>query len=324
MKKFRKAAAAFFGMTFVLSAALCGCAGGGESSKQSSAVQQSDNTNDEAYKAAQEGGIKAAGADPDKLGIKPEIAHDAQNAAGYQLEKPKDGDTIAVVQTSMGSFSMRLFENAAPKTAANFKKLAEAGKYDGTIFHRVVKDFVVQGGHIGTDENRPNGESADGKPLADEFNDKLYNLRGAVAMANNGKDTNGSQFFVNQQSADVFQHNGGWSFYDGVWKECLGQIKQYKDNDEMLTAYIDENGDRMINTDLVPKDVKALYVQHGGNPNLDGAFNAADRGNTVFAQVYDGMDVIDKIAAVAVDDKNVPKQNVVIKSVKIGTYKIND
>ena len=68
MKKFRKAAAAFFGMTFVLSAALCGCAGGGESSKQSSAVQQSDNTNDEAYKAAQEGGIKAAGADPEAIG----------------------------------------------------------------------------------------------------------------------------------------------------------------------------------------------------------------------------------------------------------------
>lgn len=308
-------------LTLALSAALCGCGGSEGSSKaQSTAVQQSDNTNDEAYKAAQEGGIKAAGADPEKLGIKPDVICDSQNAAGYQLEQPKEGDPIAVVQTSMGSFSMRLFDKAAPKTVANFQALAKDGKYDGTIFHRVVKDFVVQGGHVGADENQPNGESADGKPLSDEFNDKLFNLRGAVSMANSGKDTNGSQFFVNQQSADAFQQNGGWSFYDGVWKDCLEQIRQYKDNNEMLTAYINENGDRMINTDLVPKDVKALYVQHGGNPNLDGAFNAADRGNTVFAQVYDGMETIDKIAAVAVDDKNVPKQNIVIKSVKLGKY----
>ena len=83
---------------------------------------------------------------------------------------------------------------------------------------------------------------------------------------------------------------------------------------------MDENGDKFINTDVIPEDVRALYEQQGGNPNLDGAYNAADRGNTVFAQVIDGMDVVDSIAAIETDDKNIPTEIILIKSIDITTY----
>ena len=322
MKKICSALIAALCVIPTVTAVLTGCADGGSSAvKQSSGSSANDSTSDEALKAAKEGGIRALGIDPKSLGIIPVVTKDTVNDAGYQLKPPKKGDMIAVVKTNMGSFSIRLFPDAAPKTVDNFTKLAKAGKYNNTIFYKVIPGSTAQGGHIGNDENQPNGESAFGKPFEDEFNDKLFNLRGAVAMANSGRDTNGSQFLVNQTDAGKFHENSGWAFYDSKWKESLAQIKQYKDNSQFLSAYIEENGDRMIDTDRVPKEVKSLYIEHGGNPNLDGAFNAADRGNTVFGQVFEGMETVDKIAAVKTDKKDVPVQSVIIKSIEITTHK---
>ena len=138
-------------------------------------------------------------------------------------------------------------------------------------------------------------------------------------MANNAKDSNGSQFFINQTTKDAFVNDGGWAKYDGVWENIKIQLKNYKDSN-LLKAFIDENGDKFINTAIIPDEVKSLYNKYGGNPNLDGVFNAADRGNTVFAQVIDGMDTVDKIANVKVNDKDVPLENVVINSVEIKKY----
>lgn len=321
MKIYRKALITLLSLFCASVLVTGGCSGGNPSSASQNGTEElTDNTNDEAFKAAKEGGLKALGIDPEKLGIKPVVIKNSALEPGFQLQPPEEGETVAVVKTSMGNFSMRFFPEMAPKTVENFLKLARDGKYNNTVFHRVIDGFAVQGGHIGTDEKQPNGESSFGKPFEDEFCDKLYNLRGAVSMANSGKDTNGSQFFVNQTNSDKFRENGGWAFYDNIWKESCEQLKQYRDNNQFLTAYIDENGERMINTDIVPNEVKALYNAHGGNPNLDGAFNAADRGNTVFAQVYSGMPVVDKIAAVKVDGDNVPKENVIIKSVEITKY----
>ena len=321
MKIYRKALITFVSLAVASACALGGCSGGNSpSASQTEAPDFTDNTNDEAFRAAKEGGLKALGIDPEKLGIKPVVIKASAKEPGFQLQPPEEGETVAVVKTSMGNFSMRFFPEIAPKAVENFLKLARGGKYNNTVFHRVINGFAVQGGHIGTDEKQPNGESSYGKPFEDEFCDKLYNLRGAVSMANSGRDENGSQFFVNQTNSDKFRENGGWAFYDNIWKESCEQLKQYRDNDRFLEAYIDENGERMINTDIVPNEVKALYNAHGGNPNLDGAFNAADRGNTVFAQVYSGMPVVDKIAAVKVDSDNVPKENVIIKSIDFTKY----
>jgi peptidyl-prolyl cis-trans isomerase B (cyclophilin B) len=90
----------------------------------------------------------------------------------------------------MGAIAVELFDDDAPKTVANFKKLAEDGFYDGVIFHRVIPDFMVQGGDpTGT------GSGGPGYTFEDEFNENKVE-RGALAMANAGPNTNGSQFFI--------------------------------------------------------------------------------------------------------------------------------
>ena len=96
----------------------------------------------------------------------------------------------ATMTTSEGPITLELFDEDAPKTVANFKKLAADGFYDGLIFHRVIRDFMIQGGcPQGT------GTGGPGYTFEDEFNDHKV-VRGALAMANAGPNTNGSQFFI--------------------------------------------------------------------------------------------------------------------------------
>jgi peptidyl-prolyl cis-trans isomerase B (cyclophilin B) len=92
--------------------------------------------------------------------------------------------------TSEGKFAIQLFDEDAPKTVENFRRLASDGFYDGLTFHRVIKDFMIQGGcPQGT------GTGGPGYTFEDEFNSHKL-VRGALAMANAGPDTNGSQFFI--------------------------------------------------------------------------------------------------------------------------------
>jgi peptidyl-prolyl cis-trans isomerase B (cyclophilin B) len=98
--------------------------------------------------------------------------------------------TNATMQTNHGAIELELFDDDAPKTVENFTKLARDGFYDGVIFHRVIQDFMIQGGDpTGT------GSGGPGYQFEDEFNDHLVE-RGALAMANAGPNTNGSQFFI--------------------------------------------------------------------------------------------------------------------------------
>ena len=98
--------------------------------------------------------------------------------------------SIATMHTNHGAIELELFDEDAPKTVENFRKLAADGFYDGVIFHRVIKDFMIQGGDpTGT------GTGGPGYTFEDEFNDHKVE-RGALAMANAGPNTNGSQFFV--------------------------------------------------------------------------------------------------------------------------------
>ena len=259
------------------------------------------------------------GIDAEMLGIEPNILYDTEHSVGFQLNMPNDGETIAIIHTSVGDITLRLFPEQAPKTVTNFINLAKDGKYNNTSFHRVVRDFIIQGGHCGDDENSINGISSYGSEFEDEFCDKLFNIRGAVAMANNGTDSNGSQFFINQTDAEAFKAEGGWSKLEGMWSEVKTQLSNYKDSD-LLSAFIQKNGNNCYNTDIVSQEVKALYEANGGNAYLDGAYNAVDRGHTVFAQVIDGMDVVDKIAVVKVDDDNAPEETILIESVEITEY----
>ena len=105
-----------------------------------------------------------------------------------------DTNTV-VLETTQGVIELKLTPDVAPKACENFKKLVEKGYYNGTIFHRVIKDFMIQGGDpTGTGRG---GSSIWGEPFADEFKAGVgFNKKGILAMANSGPGTNGSQFFI--------------------------------------------------------------------------------------------------------------------------------
>ena len=194
----------------------------------------------------------------------------------FQLEKPTTGDTVAIMHTTMGDIKIKLFKNETPKTFENFTTHAKNGYYNGLIFHRVIKDFMIQGGDpMG---NGMGGESIWGTKFQDEFTPELHNLRGALSMANAGPNTNGSQFF----------------------------IVQAKDAPANMLEQMEELTDSGF-----PRDIIEAYRELGGTPWLD--FR-----HTVFGQVFEGMDIVDKIAEVkTVNDK--PAEDVIINSIDIET-----
>lgn len=151
-----------------------------------------------------------------------------------QLDRPVAGDTVATLHTSMGDVSVKLFPEKAPKTVENFVTHAKNGYYDGVTFHRVINDFMIQGGD--PDGTGCGGESIWGCPFEDEFDIDLRNYRGALSMANAGPRTNGSQFFIVQCKE--------------VAPQLIPQMRQLEDGG-------------------FPKDVTDNYVQVGGTPHLD-------------------------------------------------------
>ncbi len=119
----------------------------------------------------------------------------------FQTKTPALGDTVAVMHTNMGVIKIKLFVDEVPVTTKNFIELAKKDYYNGIIFHRVIKDFMIQGGDpTGTGMG---GESIYGSKFQDEFDPRLHNIRGALSMANAGPNTNGSQFFIVQSGAEI-------------------------------------------------------------------------------------------------------------------------
>lgn len=197
-----------------------------------------------------------------------------------QLEKPDIGEKIAIIKTNLGDFKLRLFPDVAPKAVENFLTHGEKGYYNGVIFHRVIRDFMIQGGDP-TGSGR-GGESIWGKAFEDEFSLDYRNIYGALAMANAGPGTNGSQFFIVQ---------GG-----PVGSSILEQMKD-------LGA---EKG--------FPDDVIEAYGNLGGAYWLDGK-------HTVFGHVFEGMETVEKIAAVETDKMDRPKEDVIIESFEVAEYR---
>ena len=113
-----------------------------------------------------------------------------------QLNLENQQGSTAVLKTNQGEIKIQLFPEQAPMTVENFIRLAQKGYYDGTIFHRVISDFMIQGGD--PEGNGTGGESIWGHPFEDELSRELFNIRGALSMANSGPNTNGSQFFIVQ------------------------------------------------------------------------------------------------------------------------------
>ena len=110
-----------------------------------------------------------------------------------QLES-NDQNPTATIKTTLGDIILTLYPEVAPKTVKNFIELSRSGYYDGVIFHRVIPNFMIQGGDpTGTGRG---GESIYGSAFEDEFSNQVFNFNGALSMANAGPNTNGSQFFI--------------------------------------------------------------------------------------------------------------------------------
>ncbi|WML59239.1 peptidylprolyl isomerase [Neobacillus sp. PS2-9] len=183
-----------------------------------------------------------------------------------------ENEKLIEMETSMGKIKIKLFPEYAPKAVENFVKHSEEGYYDGLIFHRVINDFMIQGGD--PNGNGTGGESIYGNPFEDEFSNNLFNLRGALSMANSGANTNGSQFFI-------------------VQKTSL---------DPSMKSEMEKAG--------YPKEMIEAYDKNGGTPWLD-------HKHTVFGQVVEGMDIVDKIANTPVDPKDKPEKDVIIKKITV-------
>lgn len=213
-----------------------------------------------------------------------------------QLDPPAQGEEIAVMHTSMGDIKIKFFPEEAPKAVENFKTLAKEGYYDGITFHRIINDFMIQGGDpTGTGSG---GESMYGEYFEDEFSPNLYNFRGALSMANAGPNTNGSQFFIVQAKTVT---EGYWDYIDEIVAEYGTENVLYNSQTGNMVKvnYSDE--------------ARQIYNEIGGTPHLDYC-------HTVFGQVFEGMEVVDAIASVAVDENDKPADDVIIESITFENY----
>lgn len=142
-----------------------------------------------------------------------ELKGDGRMSQFPQLNEVNEKNPLVTVHTNQGDFTLELFPEVAPKTVENFVTHAKNGYYDGVIFHRVIEDFMIQGGDpTGTGMG---GESIYGRTFEDEFSREAFNLYGTLSMANAGPNTNGSQFFIvtaKQVPAQMLKQlkDGGW------------------------------------------------------------------------------------------------------------------
>ena len=210
----------------------------------------------------------------------------AQNKAKIQPNNtPKEKEVKVKIETDKGTMTVKLY-NETPQHRDNFIKLAKEGFYNGTLFHRVIKDFMIQGGDPESKTAAPGqllGNGGPGYDIPAEFNPRLYHKKGALAAAREGdavnpaKKSSGSQFYIVQ----------GKTFTD--------------DQLDMMA--------NQLHLQFTPQQ-RNVYRTIGGTPWLDMNY-------TVFGEVIEGMSVIDKIASVPTDSNNRPDENVTIISVTV-------
>jgi peptidyl-prolyl cis-trans isomerase B (cyclophilin B) len=179
-----------------------------------------------------------------------------------------DSERLVEMKTSLGTVKIKLFPEHAPKAVENFITHSENGYYDGLIFHRVIKGFMVQGGD--PEGTGMGGESIYGEPFENEISPNLYHLRGALSMANAGPDTNGSQFFIVQNSslngglkgglpeeiAQAYEENGGTPHLDSA-HTVFGQVIEGMEVIDEIAGVETGAGDKPVE-DVVIESVNVL------------------------------------------------------------------
>ena len=245
-------------------------------------------------------------------------------------------ETLVRLETTMGNITVKLY-NETPKHRDNFIKLVKEGTYDSTLFHRVIKNFMIQAGDpqskTATDTTTL-GNGDVGYTLPAEFNPKFFHKKGALAAARLGDDVNpkkessGCQFYIvtgrkfSEAQMISMENQLNDARLENVFNELARKhmkeiYKMRKNNDQdslmdlqdSLIAQAEAQVAKEPEFKFTPEQVKA-YTTVGGTPHLDGAY-------TVFGEVLEGMDIVDKIQKVKTDRNDRPEEDVVIKKVTV-------
>ena len=233
----------------------------------------------------------------------------------FSCSNSRDKRPLVLIKTDFGEMKVVLY-NETPKHRDNFLKLAKAGYFDGLLFHRVIKDFMIQGGDPDTRNAKPGQKLGNGGPgyeLDNEINPKIFHKKGALAAAREGDEINpekkssGSQFYIVQ--GVVFPANNIQAIEDEVTQKLaqkiMNQIARASSDslnfyqktanrrafEKLVTKLQGEAMDKAKQTPFkLTEEQKQLYTTVGGTPHLDGNY-------TVFGEVVEGLSVLDSIAA---------------------------
>ncbi|EGQ4113486.1 peptidylprolyl isomerase [Staphylococcus pseudintermedius] len=189
-----------------------------------------------------------------------------------QLTKEIQENEIKVIMhTNKGDMTLKLFPEIVPKTVQNFVELSKKGYYDGITFHRVINDFMIQGGDpTGTGMG---GESIYGGPFEDEFSMNAFNLYGALSMANAGPGTNGSQFFIVQMKEVPAQMVD--QLVDGGWPKEIAEAYKEKGG----TPWLDQKHTvfgQLIEGEDTLEDIASVKVGAQDKPMYDVVIESID------------------------------------------------
>jgi cyclophilin family peptidyl-prolyl cis-trans isomerase len=247
--------------------------------------------------------------------------------------KKKTDDQLYKIETIYGDMIFKLYD-ATPLHKENFIKLIDQGYFNDLLFHRVINGFMIQGGDPNSRNAEPGkmlGEGGPGYTIPSEFVDEIFHKKGVIAAAREGDDVNpemrsaGSQFYIVQ----------GKVFTDEDVKKVEDRINATRLNN-LITKYIDEAKNEAFNTGgiidyqvilpqarekaekefkeqgyyKIPENKLKVYQTIGGTPHLDNAY-------TVFGEVIQGLEVIDKIAEVETDENDRPVKDVKMRITKL-------
>lgn len=241
-----------------------------------------------------------------------------------------------LMRTTLGDITIRLYDDT-PKHTANFLKLAKEGYYDGTLFHRVIRDFMIQGGDPDSRNAKPGQPLGMGDPdytvPAEFVYPKYFHKRGALAAARQGDNVNpekassGSQFYIVtgkvytpgqlDQMELRLKHQQMQQIFDSLaagQRDTIMALRRNRDRDGMqqLQDSLVKQTEAIAATrqlGFTPEQREA-YTTVGGTPHLDGSYS-------VFGEVIGGMEVVDSIQKVATDGGDRPKEDVKVLEVKV-------
>ncbi|WP_195457639.1 peptidylprolyl isomerase [Odoribacter splanchnicus] len=253
------------------------------------------------------------------------------SALSYGAKKYK----LVEISTNLGNIKIRLYENT-PRHSENFLKLVKAHHYDSLLFHRVIGDFMIQGGSSDS-RHAPKetavGMSNPGYTIEAEIRPEYRHFKGALAAARQGDEVNpekrssGEQFYLVQgktytdQELDQIEKRK-WlaaknQLGDRLFKPLQEEFQRYKKTGQYqkadsLLRYVNEEIEKQYaeNPYKMSPETREMYKSVGGTPFLDGDY-------TVFGEIVEGMDVLEKIALVATDSNDRPKEGTFIKYYKI-------